>query len=196
MAKQKGSQANRFPIVGIGASAGGLEAVTQLLKTLPAHTGMAFVLVQHLDPTHESALTSLLSRLTKIPVTEAKHNATLQPDHLYVIPPNKLMGIAGGRLKLSPRRETDSHLPVDLFFRSLAQEQGTRAIGVILSGNGSDGTQGCLAIKSAGGISIAQTEDSAKYPAMPGSAITAGCIDSVMTPEKIGRELARLGGHP
>src|SRR5881296_1347714 len=108
-----------FPIVGIGASAGGLEAMTQLLKHLPPRTGMAFVLVQHLDPTHESALTSLLSRLTEMPVAEAKNNMPLRPDHVYVIPPNKLMGVSDGRLKLSPRKEADSHLPIDVFFQSL-----------------------------------------------------------------------------
>src|SRR6266545_2887166 len=99
-----------FPVVGIGASAGGLEAMTQLLKFLPARTGMAFVLVQHLDPTHESALTSLLSRLTEMPVSEAENNTPLLPNHLYVIPPNKLMGISGRKLKLFPRAEADSHL--------------------------------------------------------------------------------------
>ena len=120
----------------------------------------------------------------------------LAPNNVYVIPPNKLMVVSGGRLKLSPRTETDTVLAVDHFFRSLAEAEGNRAIGVILSGNGSDGTQGCLAIKSAGGITIAQEEKSAKYPAMPGSAITAGCVDFVLSPERIAQELARLAGHP
>jgi two-component system CheB/CheR fusion protein len=185
-----------FPIVGIGASAGGLEAMTQFLRALPSDTGLSLVLVQHLDPTHESALTSILARATPIPVTEAKHNLRLAPNHLYVIPPNKLMGIAQGRLKLSPRQETDTLLAIDHFFRGLADSEGSRAIGVILSGNGSDGTQGCLAIKSAGGITIAQEEKTAKYPSMPGSAITTGCVDFVLGPERIARELSRLAGHP
>src|SRR6266404_7919579 len=169
-----------FPVVAIGASAGGLEAMTQLLKHLPARTGMAFVLVQHLDPTHESALTSLLSRLTEMPVSEASNNMPLRQNQICVIPPNKLMGVSGRRLKLSPRKDTVSNLPIDQFFGSLAEEEGNRAVGVILSGNGSDGTRGLEAIKAAGGITFAQEEKSAKYPAMPGSAITAGCVDFVL----------------
>ncbi len=185
-----------FAIVGIGASAGGLEAVTQLLKPLPADTGLALVLVQHLDPTHESALTAILARATAMPVAEARHNMSLVPNRVYVIPPNKLMGISGGRLKLSPRGDTDTLLAIDHFFRTLAEEEGNRAIGVILSGNGSDGTQGLLAIKAAGGITFAQEERTAKYPGMPASAITAGCVDFVLSPDRIARELARLAGHP
>ncbi len=187
---------NTFPIVGIGASAGGLEAMTQMLKSLPGQTGIAFVVVQHLDPTHESALTAILARSTSIPVVEAKNNMRLAPDHVYVIPPNKLMGILGRRLKLSPRGNTDTLLAIDHFLRSLADEEGNHGIGVILSGNGSDGTQGLLSIKAAGGITFAQDEKSAKYPAMPGSAIAAGCVDYVLPPERIASELARLAGHP
>ena len=190
------SQTSSLAVVGIGASAGGLEAVTQLLKPLPADTGLALVLVQHLDPTHESALTAILARTTAMTVAEAKHNMRLMPNRVYVIPPNKLMGISGGRLKLTARSDTDPLLAIDHFFRTLAEEEGNRAIGVILSGNGSDGTQGLLAIKAAGGITFAQEEKTAKYPAMPGSAITAGCVDSVLSPERIARELARLAGHP
>lgn len=185
-----------FPIVGIGASAGGLEAMTRLLDHLPPQTGMAFVLVQHLDPTHESALATLLARSTQMPVGEARHNTRLEPDTLYVIPPNKVLGIAERRLKLSPRKDSkEHHNPIDHFLRLLAGER-QRAIGVILSGNGSDGTQGLLVIKGAGGITFAQDEKSSKYPAMPGSAVASGCVDFVLSPEKIGRELARLVGHP
>jgi two-component system, chemotaxis family, CheB/CheR fusion protein len=185
-----------FPIVGVGASAGGLEAMTQLLKALPRGSGLALVLVQHLDPTHESALTAILARATGLPVTEAGHNMRLAPNGIYVIPPNKRMTISGGRLKLLPRRDADTSLGIDHFLRSLAQEEGKRAIGVVLSGNGSDGTQGLLAIKAAGGITFAQEEKTAKYPAMPGSAITAGCVDFVLSPERIALELRRLAGHP
>jgi two-component system, chemotaxis family, CheB/CheR fusion protein len=186
-----------FPIVGVGASAGGLEAVTQLLKPLPEEPGLALVLVQHLDPTHESALTSILARSSAMPVSEAKHNMRLAPNRLYVIPPNKLMGLWGDRLKLSPRRHTDRpQAIIDHFLCSLAEEQGSRAIGVILSGNGADGTQGLQAIKAAGGITFAQDEKTAHYPAMPGNAITAGCVDFVLSPDGIARELGRLAGHP
>lgn len=192
----KAPEVGAFPIVGIGASAGGLEAMNLMLKHLPARTGMAFVLVQHLDPTHESALTAILARTTDMPVVEAKHNMRLLPDQLYVIPPNKLMGISQRRLKLSPRGHADPTRTVDHFLDSLAEEEGNRAIGVVLSGNGSDGTQGLLAIKAAGGITLAQEERTAKYPAMPGSAITAGCVDFVLAPERIAQELSRIAGHP
>ena len=187
----------KFPIVGIGASAGGLEAMLQLLKQLPADTGMAFVLVQHLDPTHESALSSLLARATEMPVMEARNNVPLEPNYLYIIPPNKSMGISARHLKLFPRRGDgrDEYMPIDMFFRSLADEEGSNSVGIILSGNGADGTQGLLAIKAAGGITFAQEEKSAKYPAMPGNAITAGCVDFVLPPEKMFRELNRIAGH-
>lgn len=171
--------------------------MTLLLQHLPSRTGMAFVLVQHLDPTHDSALSFLLARMTEMPVSEARHNLPLERDQVYVIPPNKIMGISGRRLKLWPRTgTTELHLPIDEFFRTLAQEEGNRAIGVILSGNGSDGTQGLLAIKAAGGITFAQEEKTAKYPTMPGNAITAGCVDFVLSPDRIGRELGRVAGHP
>jgi two-component system CheB/CheR fusion protein len=187
-----------FPIVGIGASAGGLEAVTLLLRALPTKPGMAFVLVQHLDPTHESAMASLLSRITMMPVLEAKNNVSLEPDHVYIIPPNKLMEVARGRLKLSPRSNSkETYTPIDHFLKSLAEEEGGHAIGVILSGSGgSDGTQGLLAIKTAGGITLAQDEKTAKYPTMPAAAVAAGCVDFVLPPDKIARELARIAGHP
>jgi two-component system CheB/CheR fusion protein len=199
-AKGQGKRERRgakFPIVGIGASAGGLEAMTQLLKNLPADTDMAFVLVQHLDPTHESALSSLLARATTMPVTEARNNIRLEPNQVYIIPPNKHMGISARRLKLFPRRGNggQEHMLIDLFFHSLAEQEGGNAVGIILSGSGTDGTQGLLAIKAAGGITFAQEEKGAKYPAMPGNAITAGCVDFVLSAEQMGAELKRIGGH-
>jgi two-component system, chemotaxis family, CheB/CheR fusion protein len=193
--KMRGT-ANAFPIVGIGASAGGFEAMTQLLKRLPRSTGMAFVLVQHLDPTHESQLTSLLSRLTEMKVSEATNKLLLEPDHLYILPPNKGISISRRRLRLKPRtEESQSTLPIDYFLISLAREQGEAAIGVILSGNGSDGTLGLQAIKAAGGIAFAQEKTSAKFSGMPGSAIAARCVDFVLPPDKIARELTRIAGH-
>src|ERR1041384_832966 len=188
------ARSKSFPIVGIGASAGGLEAMTELLKHLPANSGLGVVLVQHLDPSHESAMASLLTRVTEMPVSEAKNDMALQPNHFYIIPPNKLMTVSQRRLKLSPRK--DSRLPIDEFFRTLADEEGHRAIGVILSGNASDGTEGCRAIKAAGGIAFAQDEKTAKYPGMPASAIAAGCVDFVLPPQRIARELMRIAGHP
>ena len=188
--------AKAFPIVGIGSSAGGLEATLQLLKDLPANTGMAFVAVQHLDPTHDSALAALLARATAMKVVEARDNARLQPNYLYVITPGKFIRLAHRHLKVTPRRDAlDGHAPVDYFFKSLADEEGGNAIGVILSGNGNDGTQGLLAVKAAGGITFAQEERTAKYPAMPGNAIAAGCVDFVLSPEKINKELRHIAGH-
>jgi two-component system, chemotaxis family, CheB/CheR fusion protein len=185
-----------FPVVGIGASAGGLEAFTQLLKHLPLDTGMGFVLVQHLDPVHESALTQLLSRATLMPVREVKNNTRVEPDHVYVIPPNTSMAIASGVLKLQPRQRTRTPTrSIDSFLESLAQDQREKAIGVILSGTATDGTLGLEAIKAEGGITFAQ-DDSAKYDSMPRSAAGAGCVDFVLAPENIAKELSRISKHP
>jgi two-component system CheB/CheR fusion protein len=185
-----------FPVVGIGASAGGLEAFTRLLKRLPVDTGMTFVLVQHLDPVHESALTKLLSKATTMPVREVTNNMRVQPNQVHVIPPNTSLTITEGVLKLQPRKKTDGvHRPIDHFFHSLAEDQHERAISVILSGTASDGTLGCEVIKAEGGITFAQDE-SAKYDSMPRSATTAGCIDFVLSPEEIAKELARIARHP
>ncbi|HJZ54696.1 MAG TPA: chemotaxis protein CheB, partial [Gemmataceae bacterium] len=159
-----------FPVVGIGASAGGLEAFTQLLSNLPADTGMAFVLVQHLDPRHESRLTDLLAKATRMPVLEAAHGLAVRPNHVYVIPPNANLALALGILHITPRGEGRApHLPVDYLFRSLAEDQRAKAIGVVLSGTGSDGTLGLCEIKAVGGIAFAQEELSAKHPGMPNS---------------------------
>src|SRR5512133_758326 len=185
-----------FPLVGIGASAGGLEAFTELLKHLPADTGMGFVLVQHLDPQHESALTQLLARVTPMPVQEVTNNLRVEPNHVYAIPPNTSLTITKGVLKLHPRDQNRSPArSIDAFFESLAQDQRQRAIGVVLSGTASDGTAGLEAIKAEGGITFAQ-DDSARYDSMPRSAIAAGCVDFVLNPEDIGKELVRIARHP
>jgi two-component system, chemotaxis family, CheB/CheR fusion protein len=184
------------PIVGIGASAGGLEAFTQLLKQLPLDTGFGFVLVQHLDPLHDSALTQLLARTTAMPVSEATNNLRVEANRIYIIPPNTSMGIAGGRLKLRPRaRNGAAARSIDFFFEALAHDQRERAVGVILSGNASDGTVGLEAIKAEGGLTFAQDE-SARFESMPRSAVAAGCVDAVLSPAKIARELARIARHP
>ncbi len=185
-----------FPVVGIGASAGGLEAATELLKNLPQEPGLAFVLVQHLDPTHESALSAVLSRATSMPVREARNNLRLEPNRVYVIPPNRIIALAERRLKVSPRRDSrEVHRPIDHFLESLAEAERDRAIGVILSGTGPDGTRGLLAIRAAGGITFAQDETSARFHGMPASAIAAGCVDRVLRPEQIAGELARIAGR-
>ncbi|MGH8614063.1 MAG: EAL domain-containing protein [Gammaproteobacteria bacterium] len=185
-----------FPIVGIGASAGGLEAFTQLLGHLPDQTGMAFVLVQHLDPRHESRLTDLLSRATRMPVVEATQGLEVRPDSVYIIPPNTNMAIAQGALQITPRGEGHAHLPIDHFLRALAQAQPAQAIGVVLSGTGSDGTLGLSEIKAGGGISFAQAPESARHGGMPQSAIDARAVDFVLPPENIAERLAAIGPHP
>src|SRR5438552_2727704 len=191
------SSSNLFPIVGVGASAGGLEAFSDLLHHLPEKTGMAFVLVQHLDPTHGSVLPEILARKTTIPVEEITDGVHVLPDHIYVIPANSNMLLEDGALRLSARVVVrGQHMPIDAFFHSLANERGALAIGVILSGTASDGTEGCTAIKVAGGITFAQDEASAKYSSMPHSAVYAGCIDFVLTPKDIAKELTRIGRHP
>ena len=156
-----------FPIVCVGASAGGLEAFTQLLSALPTDTGMAFVLVSHLSPSHASHLAEILSRATQLPVNEVKDEPKVQPNSVYVIPPDSNMIIAQGSLKLIPRHKVDGrHHPIDLFLESLAHDQKHKSIAVILSGTGSDGTLGMDEIKAAGGITFAQDE-SAAYEGMP-----------------------------
>jgi two-component system, chemotaxis family, CheB/CheR fusion protein len=159
-------------IVGIGASAGGLEAFTELLGAIPIDTGMAFVLVQHLEPKHESVLTALLGRATKMPVHEAREGMHMEPNHVYVIPANADLSILDSLLHIEGRRASAGrHLPIDYFFRSLAESQGPQAIGVILSGTASDGTAGIRVIKEAGGITFAQDPESAKFDGMPRNAM-------------------------
>jgi two-component system, chemotaxis family, CheB/CheR fusion protein len=183
------------PVVGIGASAGGLEAATQMLKALPPRTGMAYVLVQHLDPSHESMLADLLAPHTSMPVQQAAQGTKVEPDHVYIIPPNARMAIRAGTLELSPRTEDRArNLPIDYFFSSLAEDQRSRAVGVVLSGAASDGTLGLEAIKAAGGITFAQ-DQTAKFDGMPQSAIASGVVDFVLPADAIGRELAGLTGH-
>jgi two-component system, chemotaxis family, CheB/CheR fusion protein len=183
----------RFPIVGIGASAGGFEAFVALLKALPVNTGMGFVLAQHLDPKHESRLTNLLSTVTRMPVRDAKHGSLVEPNCIYVMPPNTRMTIVRGKLMLTPRAE--HVLPIDFFFQSLAEDAGNIAVGVILSGLGTDGTLGLKAIKAAGGVTIAEETARAKYAGMPGSAIAGGFVDHILPPEEIGRKLAEFANR-
>ena len=185
-----------FPIVGIGASAGGLEAFSALLKHLRLDTGMGFVLVQHLDPEHDSALTQLLGRATSLPVHEVTNNLHVEPNHVYVIPPNTNLSISAGVLTLAPRPKTRTpHRSIDFFLDSLARDQRECAIGVILSGTATDGTLGLEAIKAEGGITFAQ-DDSARYDSMPRSAVAAGAVDFILSPEDIAAELARIAKHP
>jgi two-component system, chemotaxis family, CheB/CheR fusion protein len=185
-----------FPIVGIGASAGGLEACTALLRAIPSNLPMAFVFVPHLDPLRESAFREILQRATSMTVLDATDGAVVQRDHVYVIPPNCEMTVKDGTLHLAKRdRPRTVNMTIDIFLRSLATDQASNAIGIILSGTASDGTVGLTAIKGEGGITFAQ-DNSAKYDSMPASAIAAGCVDLVLPPEGIAKELARIARHP
>ena len=183
---------NIFPVIGIGASAGGLEAFKKLLRAIPENSGMAYVLVQHLDPKYDSALPQLLQKVTKIPVLEITDDIKVQPDHIYIIPSNKMLLANDGILQLSPRpgKNTDKlNLPIDLFFTSLAEVHQAHAIGIVLSGNASDGTLGLKAIKDQGGITFAQDEASAAYNSMPHNAVEAGVVDFILPPELIPQKL-------
>jgi two-component system CheB/CheR fusion protein len=174
-----------------------LEALKQLLSELPDQTHMAFVVVQHLDPRHESQLADLLSKSTRLPVFQVTHGMAVRPDQVYVIPPNSNMALVEGKFVVTPRGDAPGlHLPVDYLFRSIAAEQQERAIGVILSGTGSDGTLGLCEIKAVGGIAFAQDEKTAAHAGMPRSAMESGCIDFVLPPAEIAHRLAAIGGHP
>src|SRR5579872_3652723 len=191
--KVKILSSNLFPVVGIGASAGGLDAFKRLLKAIPEDSGMAYILVQHLDPAHESILADLLQRITKIPVQEITDNMEVAPDHIYIIPSNKLLTATDGVLQLRARLpKNQRNLPIDVFFASLAEVHQSHAIGVVLSGTASDGTLGLKAIKDQGGITFAQEQRSAAYDGMPQSAIDAGVVDFILPPEKIPGQLMRL----
>jgi two-component system CheB/CheR fusion protein len=195
--QQQTQQYKLFPIVGIGASAGGLEAFTQLLSHLPTDTGMGFVLIQHLSPDQKSMLAEILSQTTTMPVVQVKNGMVVEPNHVYVIPPNAIMTISQGKLQLSPRPKIRGQvMSVDTFFFSLAQERESKAIGVVLSGGDSDGAKGLEAIKEAGGITFAQCQDSAQFSSMPNMAVASGQVDFVLTPQEIGKELANLSRHP
>ena len=184
---------NHFPIVGIGASAGGLEAFKQLLESLAPDTGMAFVFIQHLDPTHESMMVEILPHSTTMPVVEVRKGMAVEPDHVYVLPPAARATLVDGDFQLTPRpRPRGRELLIDLFFESLAETHKTRAIGVILSGTLSDGALGLKAIKAEGGITFAQDEATAKFHAMPHAAISLGSVDRVLSPEGIAQELERI----
>ena len=186
-----------IPVVGIGASAGGLEPLGELLAALPAGTGMAFLIVQHLDPARVSMLAEILGKKTSMPVVEVRAGMSIAPDQVYIIAPNTLLSLSGDALRLEPRAEgRQPSMPVDVLFHSLAKERGHNAIGVVLSGTGSDGSRGVQAIKAAGGITLAQEEATASFPGMPKSAIDTGCVDFVQTPREMGETLARIGRHP
>ncbi len=183
-------QDNNFPTVGLGASAGGLEAFEQFFRHIPADTGMAFVLISHLDPSHASILTEILQRTTPMPVVEAQDQMQVMPNCVYVIPPNRDMTIFHGALQLSiPTALRGQRMPIDAFLRSLAEDQSEKSVGIILSGTGTDGTLGLRAILGAGGITLAQEPTTAKFDGMPVSAIQAGYVTHTLPVDKMSEVL-------
>ncbi|MGC1469211.1 MAG: chemotaxis protein CheB, partial [Sphingorhabdus sp.] len=186
----RGPPLSYFPIVAIGASAGGLDAYTKLINALPARTGMAFILIQHLDPHHESMMVDLLAGHTSMMVAQAEDGATISPDHLYIIPPGSYLSVAAGRLQLSkPNARHGARLPFDFLLHSLAEDCPDRTIGVILSGTGSDGSLGLKALHDSGGFTIAQEPGEAEYGGMPSAAIATGVVDLTLPINKIAAAL-------
>ena len=185
-----------FPIVGIGASAGGLEALELFLESVPQGAGMAFVIVQHLDPTRKGYLVELLNRRTDMEVSEVEDKTRVRPNSVYIIPPNKDLSLFHGMLHLfEPAAPRGLRLPVDFFFKSLADDMQERAIGVILSGMGSDGTFGLKSIKERGGVVLAQEPDQARFDSMPSSAISTGLVDMVAPAEELPARIAAYVEH-
>jgi two-component system CheB/CheR fusion protein len=184
-------------IVGVGASAGGLEAFSSMVRALPPKPGFALVLVQHLAPQHESALPTLLTSYTTMPVLQVTDGMRVEPNHLYVTPPNVQMGLTDGYFDLRPRPDDRTqYTPIDSFLTSLAEHAQSRAIGVILSGTASDGATGVREIKAAGGITFAQKPETAKYDGMPRAAIATGMVDMVLAPAEIAIQLSQVIAHP
>ena len=180
----------KFPIIGIGASAGGLEALEQLLGNVPENSGMAYVVIQHLDPTHKGMLPELLQRISEMKVFQVEDRMTVNPNCVYVIPPNKSMSILKGVLYLfEPVEARGMRLPIDFFLRSLADDQGDSAVGIVLSGMGSDGSIGIGAIKEKNGIAVVQEPETAKFDSMPRNAINSGLVDVVAPPNEIHSKL-------
>src|SRR5688572_6320680 len=183
-----------FRIVAIGASAGGLESLERLFSKLPTDTGLAFVVLQHLSPDFKSLMDELLSRRTQMRIRQAEHDMAVEPDTVYLLPPMKEMIIRRRRLLLNDRDPRHGlTLPIDLFFRSLAQDAGERAVAVILSGSGSDGSRGVQEISKAGGTVFCESPDSAQFNGMPLSAMRTGNVDQVLPPEEIALAVAALG---
>ncbi len=179
-------------VVGIGASAGGLEALQQFLTFLPSNTGMAFVIIQHLAPDHKSLLADILGKYSAMPVTEISDGMHVERNHIYMIPPRFNVEITSDVLRLKPYDAKKINHPIDIFFRSLAMAYENRSVAIILSGTGSDGTNGIRSIKEQNGVIIVQTPDSAKFDGMPRNAISTGFVDLIQNPESIAREMAHI----
>jgi two-component system CheB/CheR fusion protein len=190
------ARGEHFPVVGLGASAGGLEAASKLLDSLGAKVEAAFILVQHLDPTHPSLMVDLLAEHTTMPVAQATDGLLIAPRHVYVIPPGAYLSVLGGALRLSqPQAKHGARLPFDFLLRSLAEAFGPRAVCLVLSGSGADGSLGLMAVRETGGLVIAQDPAEAAYDGMPRSAIATGAVDLVLPIARIGEAIAQFGRH-
>lgn len=179
-------------VVGIGASAGGLEALQQFLTFLPSNTGMAFVIIQHLAPDHKSLLAEILGKYSVMPVTEITDGMRVERNHIYMIPPKYNVEIVSDVLRLHEYEAEKINHPIDVFFRSLAKEYENRSVAVILSGTGSDGTNGIRSIKEQNGVIIVQSPESAKFDGMPRNAIATGFVDLVQKPDSIAKEMGHI----
>ncbi|THB80019.1 MAG: chemotaxis protein CheR, partial [Desulfobacteraceae bacterium] len=183
--------------VGIGASAGGLEAIEAFFSRMPEDSGLAFIVIQHLSPDYKSLMVELLSKKTKIPVHRSVDGMEVKPNNIYMIPPKKNLSIFHGRLVLKEKDNTRGvNLPIDIFLRSLAEDKAERAIAIILSGTGSDGTRGVRAIKEQGGMVMVQDETSSKFNGMPRAAISTGVADFILSPHEMPDQLMAYVGHP
>ena len=183
--------------VGIGASASGPGAIESFFTNMPPDSGMAFIVVQHLSPDYKSLMVELLSKKTTMPVHRAEDAMEVLPNHVYLIPPKKNLTIFHGKLLLSDQDHSRGiNLPIDLFLRSLADDQAERAVAIILSGTGSDGMRGVRAVKENGGMVMVQSEESAKFDGMPRSAISTGLADFVLPPDQMPRQLQAFIKHP
>lgn len=197
IASDSGQPNALFPVVGIAASAGGLEAFTDLISHLPTDTGMAFVLIQHLSPDYESLLSEILGRVTEMVVCQALDQMMIEPNKVYVIPPNTQMTLRNGMLHLAPRQKiSGKYMPGDTFFSSLAAEQGNKAIAIVLSGTDGDGAQGLKAVKVAGGVTFAQCQSTARFDDMPNTAVATGNVDFLLPPKAIAEKLVALSRSP
>jgi two-component system CheB/CheR fusion protein len=189
---QDNADVGRFPIIGIGASAGGLEALEEFIKAVKPGINAAFVIITHLDPNHPSMLVEILAKFTEMEVMEAQHQMLVEPNKVYIIPPGKIMSIFHRTLQLTARPPShDPPMPIDFFLRSLAEDQSENAVAVILSGNGFDGTDGLRSVQANLGIVMVQSPNTAKYPSMPQSAISTGLADYIMAPGEIPGQIAQ-----
>lgn len=194
--RQEGEQPDSPLIIGIGASAGGLEALQQFFQHMPPNSGLSFIVVQHLSPDYKSLMADILGKHTQMRVLQAENEMPVRPNTVYLIPPKNNLTLRGGRLYLTEFNHGMLNHPIDIFFTSLAEEQRERAIAVVLSGTGSDGTSGIKIVKEHGGLVIVQNPDTAKFDGMPRSAINTGLADFILSPDGIVDEILNFSSYP